>query len=397
MKLNFAFLFYCILLLNNFISGQTFTKTLLRFPDTGQNTGFTKTFGEDNDYKINVPGFVFYSDSILTDTITGLHWQRFDGGEMTYAQAKIYIKNLSLGSFTDWRLPNALEAFSILNLQYVNPALDNTFFTKNLAEYWWTSEVQLGDTTKVWVTNSGGGIGNHPINETISAGGKKYFHVRAVRNPNTPQQFSKRYENNSGFIKDNATQLFWMSKPISDSMTWEQALMYIDSLNNQNNTNWRMPNIKELQSLANYNYSNPAIPNNIFSYSNNAFFWSSTTTINQPLRAWYLDSKFGITTYADKTRKLMLWLVSSDTKQNTSVENINTSQFYLYPNPTSDFICIPEKYLGVTAQLFSSYGQLIKEIVLEKKTDISDLPNANYFILIPDEKKQYFHFLKINP
>jgi hypothetical protein len=39
------------------IVSQTVSKTMLRIPDTGQNTSYTNTFGEDNDFTINVPFF----------------------------------------------------------------------------------------------------------------------------------------------------------------------------------------------------------------------------------------------------------------------------------------------------------------------------------------------------
>jgi Protein of unknown function (DUF1566) len=97
------------------------TKTMLRLPDTGQNMGYTTTFGEDNDYTINPPHFYNNLNGTLSDTVTGLMWQRIDGGEMTVENAAIYADTLTLSGFTDWRLPTAREAFSILNLQNNNP------------------------------------------------------------------------------------------------------------------------------------------------------------------------------------------------------------------------------------------------------------------------------------
>ena len=102
---------------------------------------------------------------------------------MTYESAIAYCSSLALGGYDDWRLPTCLELFSINNFDYTNPALNSTVFVKTVAEYWWTSETQVGDAAKVWVVNAGGGIGNHPKNETVSAGGTKKIHVRAVRNP----------------------------------------------------------------------------------------------------------------------------------------------------------------------------------------------------------------------
>jgi hypothetical protein len=108
---------------------QSVLKTMKRLPDTGQNTSYTGTFGEDNDYSINTPFFIDNGNGTVTDTITGLIWQKSDGGEMTIENATTYCSNLILGSETDWRLPNAHELFSIMNLQYSNPSLDASVFT----------------------------------------------------------------------------------------------------------------------------------------------------------------------------------------------------------------------------------------------------------------------------
>jgi hypothetical protein len=164
-----------------------------RLPDTGENTSYTSTFGEDNDYNFNTPFFIINANGTVTDTVTQLMWQQTEGAEMTYANAKIYCDTLTLGGYTDWRLPNAHESFSILNHQYANPSLDLTVFSPTSAEYWWTGTLQSNDSNKVWVTNAGGGIGNHPKTETISAGGSKRFQVRAVRDITIPQMITNHF------------------------------------------------------------------------------------------------------------------------------------------------------------------------------------------------------------
>ena len=132
----------------------------MRLPDTGQTTSYTTTFGEDADYNFNMPAFILSGNGTVIDTITSLMWQQTDGGEMTIENAALYCDTLTLGGYTDWRLPNCHELFSILNHDKVNPAIDINYFTHTLAEYWWSSQRQANDTTKVWVTNAGGGVGS---------------------------------------------------------------------------------------------------------------------------------------------------------------------------------------------------------------------------------------------
>jgi hypothetical protein len=116
-------------LLPQFGKAQSVVRTIKKLPDTGQNTSYTNTFGEDNDYSINTEKFSV-KNGIVMDSVTTLNWQQTDGGEMLFDNAKNYCDTLTFGGFTDWRLPHPGEAFSILNFQTPNPALDSKYFTK---------------------------------------------------------------------------------------------------------------------------------------------------------------------------------------------------------------------------------------------------------------------------
>ena len=124
-KLLFGFL----VLNSTLFFGQSVSKTIQLLPDTGQTTSYTTLFGEDHDYLINMPVFTLNGDGTVTDTVTGLMWQQADGGEMTYENALVYCDTLTLGGYTDWKLPSDQEAYSILNHQRTNPAIDITIFT----------------------------------------------------------------------------------------------------------------------------------------------------------------------------------------------------------------------------------------------------------------------------
>ncbi len=309
---------------------------MLRLPDTGQTTSYTGTFGEDADFTINAPWFALNGDGTVTDTITGLMWQQLDGGEMTIEAAEAYCADLELAGHADWRLPTAHEAFSILNHQYSNPALDGLVFTVTDAEYWWTSTRQVGDSNKVWVTNAGGGIGNHPKTETISAGGLKRFHVRAVRDVTGPAVLPSHYTLNAdGTATDLLTGLVWQRVSPMDSLTWEEALTYADTLSHAGRGDWRLPNIKELRSINDERVSGPSFDTLVFGPGGDRKVWSSTTLPNQTAKAWYLHSQFGISTYDVKTRSLHVLCVRDGSDVSTSIlpAQAATGVICLYPNP----------------------------------------------------------------
>jgi hypothetical protein len=379
-----------------FISfGQVAVKTMLRLPDTGEITSYTSTFGEDADYSINVPFFTINGNGTVTDTVTGLMWQQTDGGEMTIENAVIYCDTLTLGGYTDWRLPSAHEAFGILNLQYANPALDATVFTTTDAEYWWTSTFQANDNTFVWVTNSGGGIGNHPKSETVSAGGIKRFHVIAVRDITTPSVITNHFtDNGNGTITDNLTNLVWQKTSYADTITWEQTLVYADTLSLTGTSDWRLPNIKELQSINDESLVNPSVNTNFFSNIGVKKYWSSTTLPNQTTKAWYFDTQFGITTYDTKTIKHNLICVRGN-QNNTSAINENTKKdlITIAPNPAATYINISSPLqlvpIAIEIEIVDIHGQLIKSITTDKAhtiIDISSFAKGIYFLKLKTGK-----------
>jgi hypothetical protein len=275
-----------------------------RLPDTGQTTSYTSTQGEDADYTINPPSYTDNGNGTITDNITGLIWQKTDGGEMTFENASVYIKIVNLGGYSDWRLPTSFELFSINNYDRLNPALNTNYFTITAAEYWWTSETRADDKLLVWVVNAGGGVGAHPKTETISAGGTKRFHVRSVRNPKSIDILTDRYQDNSdGTISDNLTGLMWQKTQSTNTMTWEDALIYASNLTLAAKSGWRLPNIKELQSLNDTKLNKPSFDKSIFTGMSTGNYWSSTSLVQVPAKAWDINIDYGIISYSDKTLK----------------------------------------------------------------------------------------------
>ncbi len=281
-----------------------------KMPDTGQHSSFTSTQGEDADFVINPLSFTDNGDGTITDNTTLLVWQKVDGGEMTYENAVTFCNNLTLAGYSDWRLPTGIELFSINNYSRINPALDTVYFTKTQAEYWWTNEKLHTDSTKIWVVNAGGGIGAHPKTETVSAGGNKKFHVRAVRNPITTTFSVPHFtDNGNGTITDNYTKLVWQKVQSSNAMTWEAALIYSTNFSLAGKSDWRLPNIKELQSLNDVSLINPSFNHNYFTAIISGDYWSSTSMQNNTAIAWDINTNEGIVSYHDKTASENVLLV----------------------------------------------------------------------------------------
>lgn len=288
---------------NNSISQTTDNSIPASYiPDTGQSGSYTQTFGEDSDFNTHPQVLTDNLDGTITDKVTGLMWQKQDGGEMTIEKAVSYVKTINLGGFSDWRLPTTRELFSINNFDKVNPALPTGYFTTTAAEYWWTSEKRADDQGAAWVINAGGGSGPHPAAETVSAGGSKRFHTRAVRNTVSPKILATRFrDNGDSTITDYSSGLTWQKFESPKTLSWEEALQYANSLRLAGKKEWRVPDIKELQSLNDPTTTKPSIDRNFFPTLTNLDFWSSTTQVNSPARAWELNTEYGIVSYKDKT------------------------------------------------------------------------------------------------
>ena len=403
-KIGFLGLLFCNCI---FLFGQSVSKTIQLLPDTGQTTSYTTTFGEDHDYLINNPSFTNNNNGTILDNVTGLMWQQVDGGQMTHENAIVYCDNLVLGGYSDWRLPTPIEAFSILNHQNANPAINTTYFsslTTPGAEYWWTSLFENNSTTKVWCTNAGGGIGNHPKTETIDAGGTKRFNARAVRNVTTPTTITNHFtDNGNGTITDNLTQLVWQKTPNPNVVTWEQALTYAEGLTIGTTSDWRLPNIKELQSINNELTTNPSVFLPYFSNVGVHNYWSSTSLPNQTTKSWYWNTQFGITTYDVKTNSNYVLCVSGNPSLSLQTIESHTS-IKIAPNPSSDFVLIsfPSYTTSEKIEIVDALGKIVlnKEIVInsnEYLLDIERISQGMYYLsIINGNIKNTYKIIKKN-
>jgi hypothetical protein len=349
-----------------------------------------------------MPSFTNNNNGTITDNVTGLMWQQVDGGEMTIENAITYCDNLVLGGFSDWRLPTPIESFSIINHQNSNPAINTNYFTSTAAEYWWTSVFELNSTTKVWCTNAGGGIGNKPKTETISAGGLKKIHARAVRNISTPPTLTNHFtDNGDGTITDNLTQLVWQKTPSTETFIWDRALVYAEGLTIGTSSDWRLPNIKELQSINNELVINPSVFAPYFSSLGVHNYWSSTTVSNQTLNAAYWSTAVGITSNDLKTNSNYVLCVRGNPTLSVKQETLNTS-IKIHPNPTSDFVSIsfPSYTTSAKIEIADASGRIVlnREIVInssEYQLDTEGISEGLYYLsIINGNDKNTFKIIK---
>jgi uncharacterized protein DUF1566/type IX secretion system substrate protein len=130
---------------------------------------------------------------------------------------------------------------------------------------------------------------------------------------------------------------------------------------------WRLPNIRELQSINDESLINPSLDTNFFSTTGQNKYWSSTTLPNQTTKAWYLDTTFGITTYDSKTFKHYGICVRGNQNNASSINQVENTPLNAkaYPNPfqnsTTISFVLPSTE-SVNIKVYDLYGQLISTL-----------------------------------
>jgi hypothetical protein len=117
-------------------------------------------------------------------------------------------------------------------------------------------------------------------------------------------------DNGNGTVTDNLTRLIWMKNANAfDQKTWLDALTTANGLKSGDADltdgsqagDWRLPNLRELQSLVDYGNYNPALPDDhLFTNVQSAGYWSSTTTASGTTEANYVNFGGGHVRYYDK-------------------------------------------------------------------------------------------------
>jgi hypothetical protein len=113
----------------------------------------------------------------------------------------------------------------------------------------------------------------------------------------------------SSYTVDNVTGRMWVTNPndlsggryvSSGTYTWEQAIAKCEGLTYAGFADWRLPNIKEHQSIVDYSQQNPSINSAYFLNAQSNYYWSSTTYAPTPTAAWFVYFTDGYISYSNK-------------------------------------------------------------------------------------------------
>ncbi|MBS0373274.1 MAG: DUF1566 domain-containing protein [Proteobacteria bacterium] len=334
------------------------SSAIVRLAATGQVTSYAP--GDDGAQRAGVawplPRFVDHGDGSVTDALTGLVWLKDAGclASADWATALAQAAALASGHCAltdgsqpgDWRVPNQWELESLVDASAANPALpaSSPFAGLSTTPYWTSTSYYggVGGSPSAWAIRLSDG---RYINDGVLNAKSAPLAVWAVRGAGggaislqatgfyvhyapgddgsieagVPLPFPRLVDNGDGTVTDAVTGLVWLQQGDCISGTWSATLTAIASLasgqcglsDGSIAGQWRLPNRKELASLADRAQNNQAdffdwswssaLPGigsmsaafrNVIAFQ---YYWTSTTDAAAPSAAWTLFScDFGI-------------------------------------------------------------------------------------------------------
>jgi hypothetical protein len=215
------------------------------------------------------------------------------------------LNDANYGGYSDWRMPTIKELAYIVNysIPYPGPTIDTGYFPNTVSSLYWALTTHARYTYDAWGVYFNSGHAKYIYKHSS-------YYVRAVRGgqsggvlgdsvigsfdavdsglSNDVSAATGGYtDNGDGTVTDISTGLMWQKASSSIKETWDDALAYCEGLNFGGNTDWRLPTIKELRSLADYSRYSPAINTTYFPDTlSSSFYWSSTTYALYTNDAW---------------------------------------------------------------------------------------------------------------
>lgn len=274
------------------------------------------------------PRFALQGDTV-TDRLTGLIWTKDAGpGEfpLTWQEALGRVMQMnearSHAGHADWRLPNRKELFSLVSHSNINPVLPAGHpFANVFSGYYWTSTTCARLPREAWYVHLGGGRVFRGMKQSSYMAwpvrgpleGSSVLPCSGQRNcfsetgdvvgcAGTGQDGElqagipwpdPRFVEHEHTVLDRVSQRMWAKSAAHSPgpVCWASAIELVKGMNVNGvwgYNDWRLPNIRELESLVDLGCHTPALtPSHPFT-SVLEGYWSSTTSAYEPRYAWVL-------------------------------------------------------------------------------------------------------------
>ena len=347
-----------------------------RIPKTGQTRCYDVSgkeipcadTGQDGEHRAGAawpsPRFNDNYDGTVTDRLTGLIWlKNADAfGEVEWRDALIRAKQLCDGEYGlddgsrrgDWRLPNIRELFSLIDYGTGVPLIPEKHpFEKVRSAIYWTNTSLIAAPNLAWMMTLG--IGPTVFDLKINPNRMWPVRGRSTNVPRTGQTTcwdekgmpitdcegtgqdgeiraglrwpDPRFtDNGDGTVTDNLTGLVWLKNADPFGFKpWKEALDECNRLcsgqyglsDDSEAGDWRLPNIKEIESLVDYNRAGPCLPDGwdkVYVNVRPSSYWTSTSVAEAPSEAMFIILGVGPAIFESKEHPFFVWPVRSKRK-----------------------------------------------------------------------------------
>ncbi len=199
--------------------------------------------------------------SYVVDEITGLYWQKGEGGTYIWKKAEDYCIGLEIDGEREWRLPSKDELITTNRIKEKFPSL--------VSGYYWTSTTNSESPDYAWGMESSAG-------DIFDDGHKESeYNVRCVKG---------EIDASAVTLKDEETGLIWQ-RGESGAFGWKDAIKYCDDLYLAGESDWRLPNKNELESSFAIQDQFPGLVQ--------GYYWSSTESDGFMPWAWGMTVSTG--------------------------------------------------------------------------------------------------------
>ena len=107
-----------------------------------------------------------------------------------------------------------------------------------------------------------------------------------------------RYQLTSEVARDTRTGLAWQRSGAANTFTWPSAVTHCENLLFAGQSDWRLPTVKELQTLVDEDGEGLAIDATAFPGTPAVTYWSSSPVAAAPDHAWGVRFDGGVTVQA---------------------------------------------------------------------------------------------------